>query len=163
MSSRKISTIRFFILAFAFLGNRHSGIALAQQARTRFTVADEIGIAHFGDPYYGEAEVLLFSPDGNYFAVDTERGRLELNQVEDSLRFYRTKDIQSFLQQSDRSQPPSPVWVVDRSDKEGPVIQSWRWLPDSSAVAFLEGGGDFADKRLMLADVRKKTVEPLTL
>ena len=84
MSSRKISTIRFFILAFAFLGNRHSGIALAQQARTRFTVADEIGIAHFGDPYYGEAEVLLFSPDGNYFAVDTERGRLELNQVEDS-------------------------------------------------------------------------------
>src|SRR5947199_3051881 len=118
MSSRKLTTAWFLIVAFACLSSSYSQIALAQQPKNRFTVADEIGIAHFGDPYYGEAEVLLFSPDGNYFAVDTERGRLELNQVEDSLRFYRTKDIQSFLQQSDQSQPPSPVWVVVRSHKE---------------------------------------------
>ena len=162
MSSRKLTTAWFLIVAFACLSSSYSQIALAQQPKNRFTVADEIGIAHFGDPYYGEAEELSFSPDGNYVAVDTERGRLDLNRVEDSLRFYRSQDIKIFLEHPDRSQPPSPVWVVNRSDKEGPVIQSWRWLPDSSGVAFLEGGGDFADKRLMLADLRKKTVGALT-
>ena len=45
---------------------------------------------------------MQFSPDGNYFVVWTERGRLDLNRVEDSVRFYRTGDIQNFLGTSRR-------------------------------------------------------------
>ena len=90
------------------------------------------------------------------------RGRLDLNSVEDSLRFYRSADIEDFLKHSDESNPPSPVWIVNCSGQEGPIINSdWRWLADSSGVAFLErtSGGN---QRLVLADLRKKTIEPLT-
>jgi dipeptidyl aminopeptidase/acylaminoacyl peptidase len=159
--SGKIGITRSLIGVLMFLVGTHSGMASAQQAKTLFTVADEIGLTHFGDPYTGRAEAVLFSPDGNYLAVDSERGRLDLNRPEDSLRFYRVRDIEDFLKHA-YSQPPSPVWVVTLStDPEGPVITKWRWLADSSGVAFLERveGGN---QRLVLADIRNITTEPLT-
>ena len=55
---------------------------------------------------------MRFSPNGNYFVVWTERGRLDLNCPEDSLRFYLSKDVANFLESSDESQRPSPVWIV---------------------------------------------------
>ena len=133
----------------------------AQETKKTFTVADEIGLTLFGTPKGGPPDV-RFSPNGNYFVVWTERGRLDLNCPEDSLRFYRSQDIRKFLESSYESQPPSPVWVVKRcTENEGPIITHWRWLSDSGGVAFLErvaGGG----QRLVLADLRRKTVEPLT-
>ncbi len=132
----------------------------AQQAKKPFTVADDIGLAYFGDPYTSRAEALQFSPDGKYFAAYTERGRLELNRVEDSLRFYRCEDIESFLKHPDESQAPSPVWVVNRSSAEGLIIKAWRWLADSGGVAFLEGT-PYGSQQLMLADLTKKRIKPL--
>jgi len=132
----------------------------AQLGKKPFTVTDEIGLTLFGDSGGGRPE-LHFSPDGNYFAVWTERGLLDLDRVEDSIGFYRSADIDNFLKNTAESQPPSPVWVVTRSDKEGSIIRNWSWLAESSGVVFLEqmaGGG----QRLVLADVRKKTTEPLT-
>ena len=136
-------------------------VALAQHTKKPFTVADDIALTYFDPPVGGRAEV-RFSPDNSYFAVWSERGRLDLNCVEDSLRFYRRQDVEAFLKGSDPSQPIKPIWIVNRSDKEGTVIKDWRWLPDSSGVAYLEGGGDYTDKRLVLADVRRKVLEPLT-
>jgi dipeptidyl aminopeptidase/acylaminoacyl peptidase len=158
LTTRKQSA-RFLLIA-AFLCLNHQ-VSRAQQTERPFTVADEIDLTLFGHPN-GQPTEVHFSPDENYFAVWTERGRLDLNLVEDSLRFYRTKDIKSFLERSDEAEAPSPVWIVNRSDKEGPTIRDWRWLADSSGVAFLEGAGDWGDKRLVLADLRKKTVEQLT-
>ena len=97
---------------------------------------------------------MLFSPDGNYFAVWTERGRLDLNRVDDSLRFYRSQDVEDFLKHPDASQPPSPVWVVDRSDTKGGSINDWRWLADSSGVAFI--GHTNENNQLVLADFGQK-------
>ena len=136
-------------------------IALAQQTKEAFTVADDIALTYFAPPGGGRVEV-QFSPDGNYFAVWSERGRLDLNCVEDSLRFYRRQDVEAFLKRSDAAPSVKPVWIVNRSDKEGTVINDWRWLHDSSGVAYLEGGGRFSDKRLVLANVRRKVIEPLT-
>lgn len=134
----------------------------AQQTKRPFTVADDVGLTLFR-PLSGGPPELHFSPDGNYFSVWSERGRLGLNQVEDSLRFYRSRDAENVLgrSDSDRSQPPSPVWIVSRSDKEGPVINDLRWLANSSGVAFLERavGGN---QHVVLADLQSKTVEPLT-
>jgi dipeptidyl aminopeptidase/acylaminoacyl peptidase len=135
----------------------------AQQAKKPFTVADEIGLRFFGG---GEgnrgAKALDFSPNGKYIAIDTERGRLDLNRVEDSLRFYRTEDIKNFLAGSDQSKPPAPVWIMTAPpQKEGSVINDWRWLADSSSVAYLESIEE-GYKRLVLADLTKKTVEALT-
>jgi hypothetical protein len=161
LSNGKMKIIWSHIVAFISLVGIASQIAPAQQAKKNFTVVDEIGLTLLDDPNGARAKV-LFSPDGNYFAVWSERGRISLNRVEDSLRFYRSQDVTDFLGHSADSQPPSPVWIVNRSDKEGPIINDWRWLPDSSGVAFLDGGGDFADRRLVLADLRKKTIQPLT-
>src|SRR4051794_31041284 len=84
--------------------------ASGQQPLRSFTVADDIELTHFD----GGKRSVSFSPDGNYFAVWAERGRLKLNRVEDSLRFYRSNDVNAFLGRSGTSQAPSPVWTVTR-------------------------------------------------
>jgi hypothetical protein len=156
-----LKIILFLIVVAACLTDTGSMIVSAQQVKKTFTLADEIRLAHFGDPYTVQAEMVRFSPDGNYFAVDTERGDLNLNRVEDSLRFYRSRDVKDFLDHSIELRLPSPVWLVNRSDKEGPVIKGWRWLADSSGVAFVESttGGN---QHLILANLREKIVEQLT-
>ncbi len=127
-------------------------------AAQRFTVADEIGLSLFDE----FEPAVRFSPDGSYFTVFSERGRLDLNRPEDSLRFYRSQDVESFLKRSENRPPPSPIWVLNRStDKEGPIITEWRWLSDSSGVAFLERTTD-GIRRLVFADLRNKMIEPLT-
>jgi hypothetical protein len=144
-----------------FLIGTASPIALAQQAKKPFTVADEIGLTLFGDLEGGTPEV-HFSADGSYFAVWAERGRLDLNCPQDSLRFYDSRAVENFLEHSNERQPPSPRWIVTLStNKEGRIIDDWRWLGDSSGVAFRERatGGK---QRLVLADLREKTLEPLT-
>jgi len=156
--TKNVKSILFFAFGFLLLSCVASR---AQQTKPRFTVSDEVQLAHFGDPYTGDAEAVQFSPDGKYFAVDTSRGRFDLNCVEDSLRFYLSQEIENFLNHSNESQPPSAVWVVTRRSKEGPVIRSWRWLPNSSGIAFLEHMTN-GDERLVLADLQKKIIEPLT-
>src|SRR5713226_2095547 len=158
---KKTKNIYFRVIVALSVMNITSQMALPQQTKMPFTVAEDIALTTFASPYGPSAKV-RFSPDGNYFAVWSERGRLDLNCVEDSLRFYRRQDVEAFLKRSDASQSVKPVWIVNRSDKEGTVINDWRWLPDSRGVAYLEGAYEFTDKQLMLADVRRKVVEPLT-
>src|SRR5260370_37149239 len=103
----------FTIALIMFLSGDVFPIVSAQQTKKPFTVVDEIGLAHFGAPFTGHAKAVQFSPDGNYFAVDTERGRLELNRPEDSLRFYRSQDVERFLKASDEPRQPLPLWIVN--------------------------------------------------
>jgi hypothetical protein len=137
------------------------GTATATQKQSwRFNVADEIGLTLFNDPNGGPTEV-LFSPDGNYIAVWSERGRLDVNNVEDSLRFYRSEDVEDFMRRPHDSQEPSPVWILTRSAKQGRIISAWRWLLDSSGIAYLER--ESGHGQIVFADVRNRTLNPLTL
>lgn len=146
-----------FIIVVACLICAPSAVSLAQQSRRPFTVADDIELTQFGDT----TEAVKFSPDGKCFAVYTERGRLDLNRPEDSLRFYSSEVVETFLKRSDESQVPSPLWILSLStDAEGPIIQDWRWLADSSGVAFLQRNR--GHERLVLADLRRMRVEQLT-
>src|SRR5260370_32646653 len=160
MLSNKRKNIWFLVVVFTSACGTHSPVAWAQMAKKPFTVADEMGLTLFDDPN-GEPADIHFSPDGNYFAIWTERARLDLNVVEDSLRFYRSADVEHFVGHSTEPELPSPVWVVNRSETKGSVIHDWRWLADSSGVAFLERETR-GNQRLVLADLRKKMVEPLT-
>jgi dipeptidyl aminopeptidase/acylaminoacyl peptidase len=132
----------------------------AQQPKKPFTVPDEIALTLFGTPS-GAPPKVRFSPDNKYFAVWSERGRVDLNVVEDSLRFYRSQDAQNFLSHSRQSGQLSPLWIATRSAKEGPIIDDWRWLPNSQGVAFLQRTPS-GHQRLVLADLASKTIEPLT-
>jgi dipeptidyl aminopeptidase/acylaminoacyl peptidase len=138
-----------------------SPITQAQQAKRPFTVADDIGLTLFEVQGGGSPEI-HFSPDGKYFAVWTERGSVAHNRVEDCLRFYRTQDVEAFLK-DDHVQPPKPVWTVAVADKRNPVIDQWRWLGDSSGVAFLKPGpnGVELSQQLVLANLKNRTVESL--
>jgi dipeptidyl aminopeptidase/acylaminoacyl peptidase len=147
------------IVVLAFLIGIAFPTALAQQRKKPFTVVDEIGLALFDAPNGGPGEV-LFSPDGDYFIVKAEHGRLDINRVEDDVRFYRTQEVIHFLDYAETSRP-SPVWTFARTGKEGGVIGGWRWLADSNGIAFLEPT-ESGNQRIVLADLQKKTVEPLT-
>jgi len=135
-------------------------------ARHPFTLADGIGLTYFGGPEAWTLDEVLgdgvvrFSPDRNYFAVRTDRGDLGRNRVEETLRFYRSEDVENFLATSDAAPRPVPVWVATVHGRSR-IIAEWRWLSDSTGVAFLELTAD-GSRRLMIADVRKKMIEPLT-
>jgi len=131
-------------------------------AKRRFSVADDIRVAHFGDPYTGKTDAVTFSPDGQYFVVYTERGLLDQDRPEGTLRIYRTKDVQQFLLHHEMTGEPSPAWTFSKSTyKDGPVISHIRWLGDSSAIAFLAKTVSGSDE-LLLGDLRSKTIQALT-
>ncbi len=131
------------------------------QARN-FTVADEIALTHFGDPYTDQAEAVIFSPSGSYFVVSTERWLLDRNCPESTLRFYRRHEVEDFLFRSEFSQRPVPFWQVKMCTyKDGPIITHMRWLRDSTGVAFLAKSSSGNDQ-LFLARIGRRTVEPLT-
>ena len=134
-----------------------TGASAEQRATRPFTVADDIALTQFGGMGYGET--VSFSADRNYFVVWSERGRLDVNRVEDSLRFYRSHDVSAFLETSEN--PPSPIWVISRLAETGGVIDKWRWLPDSKGLVFRQRI-DESHRQLVLADLSSKSVKPLT-
>jgi dipeptidyl aminopeptidase/acylaminoacyl peptidase len=151
---------KLYALLITILGVYSLLLHAHDEGKKPFTVADEIGLTLFVSPQGGESQ-RSFSPDGNYFAVWSERGRLDLNRVEDSLRIYRSEEIQRSIENRKASQP-SPVWVVRRStSKEGTIINKWRWLADSSGIAFLERSAD-GELQLALANLRQRKIEILT-
>src|ERR1700694_118909 len=121
MRKREVMAFLSRLVGFLYLTSIGCTISSAQQAKKPFTLADEIGLTLFDDPNEGSADT-NFSPDGNCFAVWTERGRSDLNGVEDSLRFYRSQDVKHFLEHPDKSQVPVPIWVFTLSGKEGTII-----------------------------------------
>jgi len=129
------------------------------QTKKPFTVSDDIGMSNFHGFQYGKTKAVQFSPDGKYFAVYSDRGRLDLNRVEDSLRFYRSEDVEKFLKDPTDALP-RPIWIANIFSDTAPVISDWRWLSDSSGAACLEGTA--GRRRLVLANLRTRKIEALT-
>jgi dipeptidyl aminopeptidase/acylaminoacyl peptidase len=128
-----------FVLAVAELLVAGAPSVTAQTGARRFTVADDIGLTQVSSQ-------IAFSPDDRFFIVTSDRGRLDLNRVESSLRVYPTDDITHFLSDSKVQQEPSPLWTISKSTyKDGPIISDVQWLDDSSGFMFLaktESGND---------------------
>lgn len=162
--------VRFMERRLCSLAGLSSGIAIlftfvaphaadAQHPARRFSVADDIGLTRFADPL---ADSVLFSPDRKSFVVISERGRLDLNRPEASLRIYCVDAVRKFLSNRDAKGEPSPLWTVTRSTyKNGPLVSGIRWLRDSSGLAFLLKTA-FGNNQLLLADIDTRTVHALT-
>src|SRR5258708_9879356 len=157
MAARGIVCGAIWIVLAAGSSSSAAGIEARQ-----FTVTDEIGIAHFGDPYGLAAKAIQFSPDRAYAAILMERGRPDLNRPEDTLSIYRSSEIVHFVDQVENGRAPASVWSIVRSTADaGPIITQWRWLRDSSGIVFLEAGGK-GTNRLVLANVANRITETLT-
>src|ERR1700688_1804495 len=110
----------------------------AKAAKRLFTVADDITLVHFVDPYTAKADPVVFSPDGRYFVVDTERGLLDQNRPESTLRVFRTADVYPFVLHPEIKSEPTPIWSFSESTyKDAPIITEIQWLMDSSEFSFL--------------------------
>jgi dipeptidyl aminopeptidase/acylaminoacyl peptidase len=132
-----------------------------QKSPRTFTLADDIGLSWFGDPYTTGVDAITASPDGNLFAVVIERGRLDTNRVESTLRVFSVKAIREFLAAPTVPDLAVSLTLTESTYKQSPIISHLRWLPDSSGVAFLRKTASGRDQ-LVLADIRAKTVSPLT-
>ena len=125
-------------------------------APRKFSVADDIEFATFVETFAGNS--VFWSPAGDLFAVQVERGLLAKNRVEDELRIYSAEALRKL----DQSQPPQPVWAMRESTlMEGPIIESLQWLQNSSGLAFLERSSN-GKRQLRLLDLSERKVETLT-
>ena len=132
------------------------------QSTRRFNVSDDIGLTYFGDPFLDKAEAISFSPDDRYFVVHAERGRLDINRPESTLRVYNSDEVRRFLVQARQLPAPAPIWTFSRATyKDGPVISTLRWLPDSSGFGFL-ATSPAGTVQLFLGDIRSKRILLLT-
>lgn len=137
-------------------------VPLCGAEKRRFIVADDITLVHFGDPYTARADPVTFSPDRRYFVVDTERGLLDQDRPESTLRVFRTEDVHQFLSHPEREDEPTPIWIFNKSTyKDAPIITDIQWLTDSSEFSFLAKTALGANQ-LFLADIKGRTVQPLT-
>src|SRR6266853_5390366 len=122
-------------LSLVALATFSSCLAFGQRP---FTAEDDVGLALF--EYGGRGAsggVIKYSPDGRFFAVVTERGRLDLNVPEDTIWVFRTEDVQRFAQHPRPSNVPTALPLAQiAADKDGPLIEHVRWLADSSGIAF---------------------------
>jgi dipeptidyl aminopeptidase/acylaminoacyl peptidase len=127
-----------------------------------FTLADDIGISIFGDPYMGQVEAITFSPDRQFIVVSTFRGRVDLNRSESKLRFYRSTDIQECLARGRSQDSPHAFWTLSKSTYvDGPIITNIRWLADSTGIGFLLRN-ELGLNQLVLAELRTRTAEVLS-
>lgn len=123
----------------------------------RFTVEDDIGIATFRN--------VAVSPNARMVVIQTERASLKDGKLHDTLRIYDLVTIRQAVNAHDQSQQVKPVWSFERVGKapEGNVefLSNLKWLPDSSAVAFLSQEEQY-HCRLYLARLASKSIVPLT-
>lgn len=132
------------------------------QNRKPFNVNDDIALSQFGDLDSGRAKAITFSPNRRFFVVDAQRGRLDINRAESTLRIYRTEDVRQALSKADIKSDVTPIWAFSMSTyKDAPIIWDIRWLRDSSAIAFLAKTIS-GRNRLFVADLRSRNVSALT-
>ena len=131
-----------------------------------FTAEDDVALALFE---YGSRAapggVIKYSPNGQYFAVLTERGRLDMNAPEDTIWVFRVEDVQRFVEHPEQGNVPIPFPLAQTAtDQDGPLIEHVRWLPDSSGIAFTAVRKSACCKfhQLFVADVMTHVVKTLT-
>lgn len=155
--------LRFVVLLLSFFVVFGGSCALGQRP---FTPKDDIELTLFEYAGIGApGGIIKYSPDGKYFAVLTERGRLDLNAPEDAIWVFRTDDVRRFVQYPDQG----TTLVIQRlvrvtSAKDGPLIEHLRWLPDSTGIAFttLKKSTCCKFRQLFVVDIRTRAVKALT-
>jgi dipeptidyl aminopeptidase/acylaminoacyl peptidase len=136
-----------------------------QRISRYFTVRDSIEMSRF-DTSDGAP---LFSPDKRFFSVVTSRGIIETNEIESTLRIFRTAQVRRFLQSEHPSGttsgwPIAKLKAIPRNNYTifyAPVISQVRWQEDSTGLLFL-GQNNRGERGLYSVDVSSGSVRELT-
>lgn len=126
-----------------------------------FTVADDIEMRRFNDPWPGDAGKT--SPDGRYVAVVTSKGFIDSNKTESTISIFHTAALRHFLQGPSRAHAPRPESIVTFVAVQSrtylyayaPIITDLRWSEDSQALYFV-GENQESDYRLYRVTVDRK-------
>jgi dipeptidyl aminopeptidase/acylaminoacyl peptidase len=122
----------------------------------RFTVKDDIEMTtYIGDP--------LFSPDGKWFLVLTQRGLLERNVPEYTIWLWPTEAVDASARNSSGRAPPTAVPLARIAGYKDGNIGGLRvdWLEDSKSIAYVSRT-DKGTFRLFRVSVDTRNVEALT-
>jgi hypothetical protein len=139
-------------------------------ARRSFTVKDSIEISYIVSPtpsgMVGLADALptgmpIFSPDGKYFLLLTQRGVLEANNLEATLWLFDKQDVYASVCNGSDAHSLARTLVTLRVGTNTPVISDVRWLADSKRVSFLGKAGTVY-QRLFIADIRTGSMSAIT-
>lgn len=154
-----------FRAAFVFLISAWA-FASPGFAQRPFTAKDDVELALFEYAGIGApGGVIKYSPDARYFAIVTERGRLDLNAPEDTIWLFRTEDVQRFVHHPQQVEAPKPLSLVRMADaKDGPLIENVRWLADSNGIVFtrLRKSSCCKFHQLYAADIGTHEIRALT-
>jgi hypothetical protein len=136
------------------------GLSCVIRASESFTVVNDIEFGQFLD-IDGPGMRVSWSPNGQYFAVQVDAGRMDIDRPESTVRIFSVRDVRSWL--SAREAPPEPVWSLREAGfRNGPNLSNLRWLRDSRAVAYL-AKDDHGRNGLHVADISQKSVRRLSL
>ena len=118
-------------------------------------MADDIALTHFREP-------VNFSSNGRLFLVLTERGRLDLNRSQSSIRVYQSSAIDRFVLHPEGRKTASALWTITKSSyKNGPVISDVRWLAASTEIVFVAKTAR-GNNQLFLGNVQTRVNRALT-
>lgn len=132
-------------------------------AKRPFTVADDIGLAVFGDTDDSDhVKAITWSPDESFVAVHVMRGNIDTNRVESELRIFSADTLRRFAVGPGGTAAPAPVWTIREAPYiEGPAVQNLRWTVNSKGLAFLERTAD-GRSRLVYANLATNALIPLS-
>lgn len=138
-------------------------LGFAQNTQRHFSVADDIALTQLSRTASPQKPgSAVFSPDRQYFFILADRGRLDLDRAESSIRVYRVTDILDCLSHPNNLDEPAPFWsITQHTYKYGPILDDVRWLADSSGLAFLATTSS-GNHQLLLADVNNGVTQALT-
>jgi hypothetical protein len=138
--------------------------------RHEFTIRDSIELSNIVTSEYDSVIELrdslplgtpLASPDGRYFVLQTERGRLATNKLESTIWLFDMKAVLNYAH--DQSLPqPAPVAIATLAATSNlPVIADIRWAPDSQHITLLGKDGS-PYQRLFSLDINTHVLTPMT-
>ncbi len=135
-----------------------------------FTVKDLIEISYIVNPARwtnigtrGEQPlgVPIYSPDGKYFLLVTQRGVFVTNALESTIWLFDVQGVRDYTAGKSATKPAPRKLVIMNSVSNTPIINDVRWTDDSKKIAFL-GKDNSPYQRLFIADLGTGAVRAVT-
>jgi dipeptidyl aminopeptidase/acylaminoacyl peptidase len=135
-----------------------------------FTVKDSIEISYIVNPTRSTAisiggeqplNVPIYSPNGKYFLLVTQRGELSNNTLQGTIWLFDREAVWNYALNRSASKPVPRRLVTMSAVSNTPVIYDVRWIDGSGKVAFL-GKNMSPYQRLFLVDSKTASVRAVT-